>query len=590
MGEVDNREDIDLNADTLMQSQQRYADGYPSFFQKYKRIIVVSAAVLVVLVVVVYTYFSLNASQSQSPGLLDPLNPTQLQDSEGTPLSSSSEKKTASRKRKKVKYEKLFMLDAVDMTQIVKELSFANIIFKTEQNGSKMTVFVDSDEIETARNLLAIKGLPGSGAKGYALLDNAQTLGVTEFDKRIRFLRALSGELEKAINQFEMIEDSKVQIVLPEHRLFSPTQPLVTSSILIRKSNGSVISDEVVYSIIQLVANAVENLDPNNVSVIDTTGIVLSRGVLDRMSKGKQSRPLTQPTTQEMSPEVPESTKVTDRKNAIGKPIIPNFKVISEWFDVKWNFETVLAEKATAQLQGLLPEGAFKVAVSSDIGPIENGEIVDVRRLTVSIVVDQNNEQIYLDQDTKQQIFNTVGSAIGYVKGRDKINLSFGDFKLMSGQQNRGGIGRLTENNRSRFFMILALIIGLVALLWRFVRRRKQTAESAPLFTPADSIKSDDFSDLEDAVNRDDYAASLQQFAQTNPDRLAELIMQYHNQDQSTEAASFEPQNPMDIGSEIQPNELDQLNEVDQVFEEDDEMFEDDIFNESPELQEDQTA
>jgi hypothetical protein len=250
----------------------------------------------------------------------------------------------------------------------------------------------------------------------------------------------------------------------------------------------------------------------------------------------------------------------------------------------------VLAEKATTQLQGLLPEGAFKVAVSSDIGPIENGEIVDVRRLTVSIVVDQNNEQIYLDQDTKQQIFNTVGSAIGYVKGRDKINLSFGDFKLMSVQTTGDSLTLMTKNYRSGLIVLLVLVIGGVSLLWHRLRRQNQPTESEPLFNTSDSMQSEDFSDVENAVNRDDIVVSLQQFAQMNPDRVAQILMKYRNQDQSTETAPLEPFNPTGVEPEMQPNELNQVNEVDQVFEEDDEMFEDDIFNESPELQEGQTS
>ena len=84
--------------------------------------------------------------------------------------------------------------------------------------------------------------------------------------------------------QMRMIETCKVQIVLPEQRLFAVTQPPVTASILIRKKNNEDITDDVVFSIIQLVSNSVENLQQENVSVITTEGFVLSTGIFERIA------------------------------------------------------------------------------------------------------------------------------------------------------------------------------------------------------------------------------------------------------------------------------------------------------------------
>ena len=40
------------------------------------------------------------------------------------------------------------------------------------------------------------------------------------------------------------------------------------------------------------------------------------------------------------------------------------------------------------------PLGSFKIALTAELGPLENGEIVDIKRLTTSIVVDNNREDI----------------------------------------------------------------------------------------------------------------------------------------------------------------------------------------------------
>ena len=131
---------------------------------------------------------------------------------------------------------------------------------------------MDEDKFDDAKMLLAKKGLPSSGVSGYELLDNSQTLGVTEFDKRVRYIRALEGELEKAIMEFDVVDTARVRIVLPEQRLFAVTQPPVTTSILIRRTIGIDVNDDIVFAMIQLVANAVEGLQVENVSVVDTEG------------------------------------------------------------------------------------------------------------------------------------------------------------------------------------------------------------------------------------------------------------------------------------------------------------------------------
>lgn len=426
------------------------------------------------------------------------------------------------KKKKKIKYETLFdKVDGQNTASILKELSFADIYFKATQNGQNYMIEVDEDQIEEARNLLAIKQLPSTVAKGYELLDDAQTLGVTEFDKRIRFLRALSGELEKAIIQFSLIEDAKVQIVLPEQRLFAVTQPPVTASILIRKVYGAVLTDEIVFSIIQLVSNAVENLQQENVSVIDTEGIVLSEGIFERMAAKRLG--------------LEEEEVLEDPKEeAKGQPVIPNFVRIKEWFDIKWEFEKMLVQRTTKQLLGILPLGSFKVAITSDIGAIENGEIAEIKRLTISVVVDNQSDEIVLDSDTKQQVFATVAGATGYVRGRDTIQLSRADFRMLS-EEDREALERLAGLNTVWIKWALqglaALVgIGVLFYLVRFIRRRLKSKSEDII----ESERETDFTDLQEELEGEKNVEKLKHMSTTNPELIAKVMENWLKEDQST--------------------------------------------------------
>ena len=441
-----------------------------------------------------------------------------MSDQHLSPQQEAQKRKDAERKRRKnVKYVKLFDGLAINaLTPLVRELSFADILFTTEQKGNNYTLLVDEKDQAEARTLLAIKGLPAGGSRGYELLDDSQTLGVTEFDKRIRFLRALSGELERAIIQFDAVEQCKVQIVLPEQRLFSVTQPPVTASILIRKVYGKELSDDNVFSIIQLMSNAVENLQQENVSVIDTEGHVLSLGIFDRMAARAAGEDV-------------DSSQAKANKNLPqflkGTPIIPKYKDIQQWLDIKEDYERSLEDKAIKQLFGILPLASFKLAITADINPQKSGEAIVPTRITTSMVVDVSNDDIFLDQLLKRQIFNTIAGAIGYERGRDSIQLSKADFLVFSDEEMKRLKKLHSENNP--FVLIGGVILGLSLLVLLISKLKGGSKDSEEMPLPLQSgEQQDDLLTLEN-MSVQDLTQQLRDSAVMDPEHVAKVMEEW---------------------------------------------------------------
>lgn len=485
------------------------------FSQENRRVLL---GVIVVSVVVITFALSNDSAPSQDLSRLDAAKAVQDREKE-------------KKKRRKIKYEKLFnQLEGADSSKILKELSLKDIPFRTEQVGQKFTIFVDEQELAQARNLLAIKGLPaGKLKKGYELLDGTQTLGVTEFDKRIRFLRALSGEIESAIVQLEIIESAKVQIVLPEQRLFTVTQPPVTASIVVRLVKGRKINDRVVFSVIQFVANAVENLQPENVSVIDTSGNLLSDNIFERLVNQQVGARV------ELDPVRPVVADIS-REDAIGSPIIPNYDRIQEWFEIKWQFEKRLREKVERQLLGVLPLGSFKVEFTSDLGPLENGDIVDIKRQTISIVVDGLNDDLVIDQAFKKQVFQTVSGTSGYIRGRDSIQLSIAEFPLYTPE----GLQQLKERYATRGILKLVAMAGIGGVMigglyfgYRGIRNRGKLSKDT------DTVKSESLSNelaIQDATQLNEPKQQrLRALAKEKPEILAQIIEEWITTDDTAE-------------------------------------------------------
>ena len=344
-------------------------------------------------------YYSNDTSAVNAPPILD---------------TSIVPKKSVSKKKKKVKYVDVYrQLEASQIGSILRELSYKGIAYNLVQNGKQFDLQVDRNQVTEAKYLLAIKGLPASGATGYEIFDSASNLGVTEFDKRIRLVRALSGEMERSIMQFDVVDYAYVEIVIPEKRLFSSEQPPVTSSILIKRKSGMGIDDQTIYAIIQLVTNSVEGLLPKNISVVDTEGRVLSTGVIDRIRKKEKNQ---------------TTTPIAVRGN--GTAVVPEMGDVVQWFQVKLNYESALEQKAMRQLSGILPEGSYKVAVTVDLDSVSTTGVPNVRQIVTSIVVHDQHSSINLDQssDTIDQIKSVVAGSVGYVKNRDRVYINRGTF------------------------------------------------------------------------------------------------------------------------------------------------------------------
>ena len=330
------------------------------------------------------------------------------------------QKKKKKRRQKKIKYVILYkQLTAEQLTPVLREFSYEGIQFNVIQNGKQFDVGVDEAKVEEAKVMLAVKGLPTGQIKGFELFDDASNLGVTEFDKRIRLIRAISGEMEKAIMKFEAFDNAQVEIVIPEPRLFTVKQPPVTASILVRKSGDVEVTDGIVFAIIQMTSNSVENLMPENISVVDTQGNVLSIGVVEGMQERRRVEKIRT-----------RRAKTQDVKNLkkMGRAVEPSIDDVVEWFELKTNYEAMLEQKAIQQLVGVLPKGSYKVAVTVDLNTAKKGGAPDIKGIVTSVVVDSGRDDLTFDNEAKKQVKNAVSGAVGFKKGRDSILMSTATF------------------------------------------------------------------------------------------------------------------------------------------------------------------
>jgi flagellar M-ring protein FliF len=159
-------------------------------------------------------------------------------------------------------------LDSKDTQQIAQELSAAGIPFQMTEDGAG--VEVGADQVDKARMEIAAKGMPQSGRMGFELFDKPNWVG-SEFDEKVNYQRALEGELEHTIGTLAVVRSARVHLVLPKESLFAQEEQPAKASVVLQLRK-SFMPPEQAEAIRSLVAGAVENLGPDDVTLVDADG------------------------------------------------------------------------------------------------------------------------------------------------------------------------------------------------------------------------------------------------------------------------------------------------------------------------------
>ncbi len=165
-------------------------------------------------------------------------------------------------------------LNAADANKVVQELKSKKIPYKLEAGGT--TIKVPQKDVYSLRLNFAAKGIPNSGIVGYEIFDKS-TIGMSEFMQKLNYRRALEGELCRTIMEEQGIVAARVHIVFPKKAIFKEDEVKPTASVVIKVADGYRLTPENIFAIQKLIAGSVENLSPNNVTILDTKGQLLSK-------------------------------------------------------------------------------------------------------------------------------------------------------------------------------------------------------------------------------------------------------------------------------------------------------------------------
>lgn len=173
-------------------------------------------------------------------------------------------------------YQVLFTnLDAADAGRITEKLRDKRVPFQLREGGR--AILVPDDMVYQLRLEMASDGIPRGKNVGFEIFDEIP-FGTTEFVQKLKYQQAIQGELARTIMQFEPVAEARIHIVSSSDSLFVEDEKPSTASVVLRLYPGRILDRQQLHGIINLVACAVKGLKPENVTVVDMAGGLLSGG------------------------------------------------------------------------------------------------------------------------------------------------------------------------------------------------------------------------------------------------------------------------------------------------------------------------
>ncbi|WP_192458712.1 flagellar basal-body MS-ring/collar protein FliF [Musicola keenii] len=161
-----------------------------------------------------------------------------------------------------------------DGGEVVTQLTQMNVPYRFADNGS--AILIPSDKIYDTRLRLAQLGLPKGGAVGFELLDQ-EKFGISQFSEQINYQRALEGELSRTIETLGPVHSARVHLAIPKPSLFVREQKSPSASVTLNLQPGRALDEGQINAIVYMVSSSVSGLPPENVTVVDQNGRLLSQ-------------------------------------------------------------------------------------------------------------------------------------------------------------------------------------------------------------------------------------------------------------------------------------------------------------------------
>lgn len=177
-------------------------------------------------------------------------------------------------------YRPLAKMPTEELIETLDYLDANAIDYKLEGN----TVFVRGDQFQTIRLGMARQGVTQNPDSGSDIIMKDMGFGVSQRLEGERLKHAREQQIARTIEEINGIHRAKVLIAMPKENVFARREKPASATVVLTAKRGQIIAGEEVDAVVDIVASAVQGMEPSKVTVTDSNGRLLNSGSQDSIS------------------------------------------------------------------------------------------------------------------------------------------------------------------------------------------------------------------------------------------------------------------------------------------------------------------
>ncbi|AXH15770.1 flagellar M-ring protein FliF [Malaciobacter mytili LMG 24559] len=171
------------------------------------------------------------------------------------------------------------------------ELEASGVPFSVIGSGNDLTLRTSKEFINIAKIKLVTSEAATSKHVGWEIFEKS-SLGTTNFENKVKYLRALEGELSRSLESLSGVLRASVKIAIPKDTIFTERKSEPTASAVLSLKPGVFLTQKQIDGIKNFIASAVSDLKNENIKLIDQDGSLLehSKDDVDNLKSMTQNK------------------------------------------------------------------------------------------------------------------------------------------------------------------------------------------------------------------------------------------------------------------------------------------------------------
>ena len=177
-------------------------------------------------------------------------------------------------------FRPLAKMDTEELIETLDYLDANQIEYQLEGN----IVHVRVDEYQKIKLGMSREGLAQAGQAGSDIIMQDMGFGVSQRVEMERLKHAREMQVAATIEDMASIKKARVLLALPKENVFARREKKASATVVLTATRGSAITGEEVDAVVDIVASAVQGMEPERVTVTDSNGRLLNSGSQNSVS------------------------------------------------------------------------------------------------------------------------------------------------------------------------------------------------------------------------------------------------------------------------------------------------------------------